>query len=102
MAHTTRYGNTYSDEEWKEVQEMYQQEGEEADRFFELKGELIAKAAGFLNRQFSDVPVNTFKAALNQSFEMDAKEVKFSSQEKAERFASAEKWIQAEMKKGGF
>lgn len=103
MAHTTRYGNTYSDEEWKEVQESYQQESEEADRFFELKGELIAKAATLLNRQFSDVPVNTFKTALGQSFEhpMDVKEIKFSSHEKAEKFAAAEKWIIAEMKKAG-
>lgn len=30
MAHTTRYGNTYSDEEWTEVKQHYQEQYEDA------------------------------------------------------------------------
>ena len=102
MAHTTRYGNTYSDLEWAEMQESFAEEARRTSRFFELKDESIEKAASFLNKEFPDVPVATWKEALNNEWEFEPREIKFTSPEKAARYECASKWVESEMKKEGY
>jgi hypothetical protein len=99
MAHTTKYGNTYSDQEWKEVQEMYRQEGEEARQYFEVLNDSLDKAAAVLHKEFSDTPEKTWRMALAQQFDIEIpREVKFTSEKKAESFEAAVNWISSELK----
>lgn len=97
MSHTTKYGNTYTDQEWKTVQKMYKQEGDEAASYFDILHKSIAKAAKILHNQFSDVPESSWRMALNNEYEMNAKEIQFTSEEKQQRFNDASKWIEKQL-----
>lgn len=54
MAHTTRYGNTYTDEEWKEVQENFKQE-QVKDEAILIKIDGMEK---YLRRQLKEEKLN--------------------------------------------
>lgn len=100
MSHTTRYGNTYTNQEWKEVQEMYRQEEDAAVAYINTLEDSLTKAAGFLHREFNDVPSKTWRMALSQKFDIEnPRDVQFTSEKKAERFEAAVNWIESELKK---
>lgn len=101
MAHTTRYGNTYTDQEWKEVQDAYREEGEAASRWFQVKEESISRSAQILHKEFSDVPVATWKAGLNSQYDENPREIQFTSSAKKERFEAAAAWVWSQLKKVG-
>jgi len=100
--HTTRYGNTYTDEEWAEVQEEYRREEGKAAAYFEIRDAKIISAAGFLNREFPQVPVSHWEKALHENYRWDRepREIKFTTEKKAERFAAAMRWIDSEINDG--
>ncbi len=54
MSHTTAYGNTYSDEDWKEIKARY---AEEAARD-KLVTDVIDKMENYLRRQLKEEGLN--------------------------------------------
>ena len=98
MGHTTRYGNYYTEQEWKEVQAQHAQMGEDAAAEIQKLEDLIEEAAGHLAREFSDTPKNSWQAGLNASFDiMDNREIRFTSDKKQERFEAAVAWIEKQI-----
>ncbi len=98
MGHTTKYGNYYTDSEWQEAQEIFAQEAADTNKYFEVRDAALTKAAAILHKEFPEVPQSTFRSALAQAFEQEPREIKFSSTQKQERFAAAEKWIESQIK----
>jgi hypothetical protein len=99
MSHTTRYGNTYTDREWKEVQEGYRREGQKAEEYFVIRDKSIEKAAEVLHNEFPGTPQASWQAAIFEQYRFDRepREIKFTSPQKATRFAAATKWIDSEI-----
>lgn len=93
MAHTTAYGNTYSDEVWKEIKAGY---AEEAARD-KLVTEVIDKMENYLRRQLKEEGLNQSQANqvvglfVNDRF-TDA-DIKFTSTSRQEKINNLwERW----------
>ncbi len=99
MAHTTKYGNTYTDQEWKETQEAYHHEGQKAEEYFVIRDKSIEKAAEVLHNEFPETPKASWHAAIFEQYRFDRepREIKFTSPQKATRFEAATKWIDSEI-----
>lgn len=102
MTHTTKWGNTYTDEEWAEMQENFKQQDREASEYPIILNKAVKKAAGFLNREFTNVPTKNWEAAIREiyRFDREPKEIKFTSVKKEERFNAALKWIDKNVQVG--
>jgi len=94
MGHTTRYGNHYTASEWLEMQDNFADEADENEKWLEAQEELVEKAANYLNREFADVPVDTWINALNNPHL-----AQFTDSKKEGRYDAAQRWIDAELKK---
>ena len=86
MAHITRYGNRYSDQEWKEVQEIFAEERKETEDWFAT----LDKMGNYLARQLREnglsekAVTNLVYSFKNFTFEEQLHDGKFqfSSQER--------------------
>ncbi len=90
MAHTTKYGNTYSDREWKEMQENFDREVEEARDYSSKRDGIIGHAA----RMLEDIGAtgNTFGIATRiADYGLDG--IQFSSADKQEAVEKIADWI---------
>ncbi len=93
MAHITRFGNTYSDREWKEMQENFDREAEEARDYLDKRDAMLRHSA----RMLEDIGVdgNTFGIATRiAGYGLDG--IQFSSQEKQEAVEKIADWIAKE------
>jgi len=72
----------------EEAVELRRQQAQEADDYLFAYEAAIEKAAGFLNREFPQVPAATWKSALNNP---DA--VHFTDENRKARFQAAQAWI---------
>lgn len=86
----TRYGNYYTEEEWKESERMREEELAATDEWYSKYQAAIEKAAKVLNREFPDVPVAKWRQALESA---NPGRIQFTSAKKEERFNAAIEWI---------
>jgi hypothetical protein len=93
MGHTTRYGNYYSDNEWEDTQDMFQEEQDEGTAWLEAYENALQSAAQYLHQEFSQVPATTWLSALR-----NPDSARFTSEHKKARFQAAQGWIKDQMK----
>lgn len=72
----------------EELQARWNEEKQEAAEFLQRYEAAIEKAAGFLNREFPQVPTSTWKNALE-----NPDMVQFTDEKKEARFEGAQEWI---------
>ena len=90
MTHTTKYGNTYSDREWKEMQENFDREVEEARDYLNKRDAILRHAAQML--EDAGASKNSFGIATRIA-DYGTEGIQFSSIEKQESVEKIEDWI---------
>jgi hypothetical protein len=103
MAHTTRYGNTYSDAEWKLQQEMRAAEKRSAKFYQKAVAEIKEKAVRGLVHYGINAVVAEKIAGWICDYELDDAiergALKFTSSEKEAAVRRCEAWVGEELKK---
>lgn len=90
MTHTTKYGNTYSDREWKEMQENFDREVEEARDYLDKRDAILRHAAQMLKD--IEVSKNSYGIACRIA-DHGTEGIQFSSIEKQESVEKIADWI---------